>query len=103
MQRFTGLGQENNGVTNSLEHSGTSLVNTDTFNLQDTATLTQHLVNIGRFSYQRDDEPGSANSINPEALVKNAGQTLLSLGHNSFDPRSTTITRQQYSDVLFWI
>ena len=103
MQRFTGLGQENNGVTNSLEHSGTSLVNTDTFNLQDTATLTQHLVNIGRFSYQRDDEPGSANSINPEALVKNAGQTLLSVGHNSFDPRGTTITRQQYSDVLFWI
>jgi hypothetical protein len=103
MQRFTGLAQENANTTSAFEHSGTTLVKTDTFNLQETATLTQSLVNIGRFSYQRDDEPGGANSINPEAQVKNAGVTLLSIGRSSFDPRATTITRQQYGDTMYWL
>lgn len=103
MQRFTGLAQENANTSSAYEHSGTTLVKTDTFNLQETATLTQSLVNIGRFSYQRDDEPGGANSINPEAQVKNGGVTLLTIGRSSFDPRATTITRQQYGDTLYWL
>jgi outer membrane receptor protein involved in Fe transport len=102
-QRFTGLAQENASATSSYEHSGTSLVNTDTLNVQETFTKSQSLVNIGRFSYQRDDEPGSANSINAEALVRNAGVTVLSVGRNAFDPRATTITREQYGDAVYWL
>src|SRR5262249_58408078 len=54
------------------------------------------------FSYQRDNEPGLANSINPEANVRSGGQTLLFVGRNSFSPRETTIHRQQYGDTIAW-
>jgi len=102
-QRFKGQAQENSGTSSAFEHTGASNVNTDSIGIQETAALTPNLLNIGRFSYQRDNEPGLANSTNPEAIVRNAGQTLLSVGRNSFSPRETTIHRQQYGDTLSWI
>lgn len=102
-QRFKGQAQENSGTTSAFEHTGASNVNTDTAGIQETATLTPNLLNVARFSYQRDNEPGLANSNNPEANVRNAGQTLLFVGRNSFSPRETTIHRQQYGDTLSWI
>jgi len=99
-QRFAGQAQENSGTTSAFEHTGASNVQTDTIGLQETATFTPNLLNVARFSYQRDSEPGLANSINPEANVRNAGQTLLFVGRNSFSPRETTIHRQQFSDTL---
>ena len=101
-QRFNGQAQENSGTTSAFEHTGASNVNTDTIGIQETALLTQNLVNVARFSYQRDNEPGLANSINPEATVRFSGQTLL-IGRNSFSPRETTIHRQQYSDAVSWL
>src|SRR5215813_6132461 len=102
-QRFNGQAQENSGATSAFEHTGASNVNTDTIGIQETATLTPNLLNIARFSYQRDNEPGLANSINPEGNVRNGlGQTLLFVGRNSFSPRETTIHRQQYGDTLAW-
>jgi outer membrane receptor protein involved in Fe transport len=101
-QRFKGDAQENSGSTSAFEHTGASNVTTDTFNLQETATLTQNLLNVVKFSYQRDSEPGLANSINPEALVRFSGQSI-SIGRNSFSPRETTIHRQQYGDTLSWV
>ncbi|HEV3041835.1 MAG TPA: carboxypeptidase regulatory-like domain-containing protein [Candidatus Angelobacter sp.] len=102
-QRFKGQGQENSGATSAFEHTGASNVNTDTVSLQETATFTPNLLNVANFSYQRDNEPGLANSINPEATVRNAGQTLLTVGRNSFSPRETTIHRQQYGDTITWL
>src|SRR5713226_6777934 len=102
-QRFKGQGLENSGTTSAFEHTGASNVSSDTFNLQETATLTPNLLNVAKFSYQRDSEPGLANSINPEANVRNLGQTLLFVGRNSFSPRETTIHRQQYADTISWV
>ncbi len=102
-QRFKGQGQENSGTTSAFEHTGASNVGSDTLGVQETATLSQNVLNVLKFSYQRDSEPGLANSINPEALVRNAGQTLLSVGRNSFSPRETTIHRQEYGDTLSWL
>src|SRR5258708_4770384 len=101
-QRFAGQALENSGATSALEHTGASNVNTDTIGLQETAQFTPNLVNIFKFSYQRDNEPGLANSINPEALVRFSGQSF-SVGRNSFSPRETTIHRQQYGDTLSWV
>ncbi|MBV9073033.1 MAG: TonB-dependent receptor [Acidobacteria bacterium] len=101
-QRFTGQGLENSGTTSAFEHTGASLVNTDSFNTQLTTTLSSTLVNVGKFSYQRDNEPGQANSNNPEALVNFSGQQVF-VGRNSFSPRETTIHRQQYADTLSWV
>jgi hypothetical protein len=102
-QRFDGQAQENSGSTSAQEHTGASNVHTDTIGIQETASFTSNLLNVARFSYQRDNEPGLANSINPEANVRNAGQTVLFVGRNSFSPRETTIHRQQYGDSLSWI
>jgi outer membrane receptor protein involved in Fe transport len=109
-QRFLGGNLENSGAvssgvpsTSSSEHTGNSNVNTDSFNLQLTSTVTNSLINVAKFSYQRDNEPGLANSNNPEALVKEAGSNLLFVGRNSFSPRETTIHRQQYADTLSWV
>ncbi len=101
-QRFTGQGLENSGTSSAFEHTGASLVNSDSLNVQLTSTLRPTLVNVAKFSYQRDSEPGQANSINPEALVRFSGQSL-SVGRNSFSPRETTIHRQQYGDTVSYV
>jgi Carboxypeptidase regulatory-like domain/TonB dependent receptor len=108
-QRFLGANLENSGSVTSgstistLEHTGASDVNTDTAALQWTGTLRDNLINVARFSYQRDNEPGFANNDNPEALVQQSGQTLLDVGRNSFSPRETAIHRQQYTDTVSWV
>ena len=101
-QRFTGQGLENSGTASAFEHTGASLVNSDSFNTQLTTTLRPTLINVAKFSYQRDSEPGQANSINPEAIVRFSGQTL-NVGRNSFSPRETTIHRQQYADTASYV
>jgi hypothetical protein len=101
-QRFTGQGLENSGTSSAFEHTGASLVNSDSFNTQLTTTLRPTLINVGKFSYQRDNEPGQSNSNNPEALVRFSGQSLF-VGRNSFSPRETTIHRQEYGDTLAWV
>ncbi|PYY17451.1 MAG: hypothetical protein DMG60_11585 [Acidobacteria bacterium] len=101
-QRFTGQGLENSGTTSAFEHTGASLVNSDSFNTQLTTTLRPTIINVAKFSYQRDSEPGQANSNNPEALVKFSGQQVF-VGRNSFSPRETTIHRQQYGDTVSYV
>jgi hypothetical protein len=77
-------------------------VNSDSLNAQLTTTLRPTVVNVAKFSYQRDSEPGQANSNNPEALVKFGGQQLF-VGRNSFSPRETTIHRQEYGDTVSYV
>ena len=101
-QRFTGQALENSGTTSALEHTGASLVNSDSVDAQLTTTLRPDLVNVAKFSYQRDSEPGQANSNNPEALVRFGGQSIF-VGRNSFSPRETTIHRQEYGDTLSFV
>jgi len=101
-QRFTGGNFENGGTQNSLEHTGASLVSTDTVTISLTTTLSASLINVARSTYLRDDEPGQANSPNPEATVRQ-GVTVLVVGRNFFSPRFTNIKRGQWSDTLSWV
>lgn len=102
-QRFTGNNLEFSGSTVSSEHTGASNVTTDTISGQLTSTLSPRLVNEFRAAYVRDDEPGQANSINPEAFVRQGGNTQLTIGRNSFSPRFTNIKRGQFADTLAWV
>jgi hypothetical protein len=99
-QRFTGGNFENSGTQNALEHTGASVVHTDTISVSLTSSLSHNRVNVARFNYLRDDEPGQANSVNPEAIVQEGGQTVLTVGRNSFSPRFTNIKRGEWSDTL---
>ena len=52
--------------------------------------------------WARDSEPGEANSEEPEAVIQQGGQTVLTIGRNSFSPRETTIKRWQAADTITW-
>jgi outer membrane receptor protein involved in Fe transport len=96
-QGFNGVNNENNGPLSVEEHSGDSLVKSDTFSGTLTSTLSKKVVNEARFQLARDKEPGQANSDQPEAVI-NTGAGNLNIGRNNFSPRETTIKRFQAID-----
>jgi outer membrane receptor protein involved in Fe transport len=102
-QNFTGDGFENGGPQNSSEHTGASLVKTNTFNASWTSIYGTAVFNELRFQLARDKEPGLANSANPEAVVQESGTTVLTIGRNNFSPRETTIKRWQIADTATWL
>ncbi len=97
-QGFTGLNNENNGPLSAEEHSGNSLVTSDTLSGMLASTLNDKVVNEFRFQFARDKEPGEANSDQPEAVIGTGAGTNLSIGRNNFSPRETTIKRTQFID-----
>jgi outer membrane receptor protein involved in Fe transport len=101
-QGFVGKNNENNGTLSAEEHSGDSLVTSDTLSGTLTSTLTQAVVNEFRFQFARDKEPGQANSADPEAVI-NTGAGNLNLGRNNFSPRETTIKRVQFIDNVSYV
>jgi outer membrane receptor protein involved in Fe transport len=102
-QNFTGQNFESGGAQNSIEHTGDSLVKTNTFNASWTSIYGLSLFNELKVQAARDKEPGLANSSNPEAVVQEAGATVLTIGRNNFSPRETTIKRWQIADTATWI
>jgi outer membrane receptor protein involved in Fe transport len=101
-QGFTGVNNENNGTLSAEEHSGDSLVKSDTFSGTLTSTLTERMINEFRFQLARDKEPGQANSDLPEAVI-NTGGGNLNIGRNNFSPRETTIKRVQFIDNISYL
>ncbi|MCM3877280.1 MAG: TonB-dependent receptor [Thermoanaerobaculia bacterium] len=101
-QRFTGSNNENGGTTQSVTHSGNSLVNTDTLTASVTSSLSASLFNELRGQYAKDSEPGLANSAAPEAVISGGGFSL-TIGRNNFSPRETTITRYQVADAVTFL
>jgi len=99
-QNFTGQNFENGGTTNAEEHTGDSLVRTRTVNASLSSVFSSTLFNEFRVQYARDKEPGLANSADPEATVREAGRTILTVGRNFFSPRETTIDRFQVADTV---
>jgi outer membrane receptor protein involved in Fe transport len=102
-QGFTGQNNENNGPLSAQEHSGDSLVKSDTFSGSLTSTLNAKFINEFRFQFARDKEPGQANSTAPEAIITIVTGTNLSIGRNNFSPRETTIKRKQFIDNLSYL
>jgi outer membrane receptor protein involved in Fe transport len=100
-QRFDGEGLENpGGAQVSFEHTGASLVNTDTVVTALTSTFSSTSVNVARFGYVRFNQPGRADSPNPAADILEAGQLVLTIGRNSISPRDSAIDRLEWSDTL---
>lgn len=102
-QNFTGKNFENSGPQNALEHTGDSKVKTRTFNGSLTTVLNSTMLNEVRGQWARDQEPGFANSANPEAIIRQGGSTILTIGRNNFSPRETTIARGQFADTITWM
>ena len=102
-QKFTGVNLESNGANVAQEHSGNSLVTTDSFSFTLNTTFTSRLLNEFRTQVARDREPGLANSDAPEAVISNGGQAALTIGRNNFSPRETTEKKYQFIDNVSYI
>ncbi len=102
-QEFVGKNFENGGITNSVQHTGDSNVNTDTYSLSLASPFSSSLFNEARFQYAKDQEPGLANSALPETTIRQAGVVVLTIGRNFFSPRETTIKRYQVADTLTYL
>ncbi len=99
-QNFNGQNFENSGAQIASQHTGDSNVRTRTFNASNTTVVGSTLFNEVRFQWARDQEPGRANSADPEAIIQQTSTTVLSIGRNSFSPRETTINRGQIADTI---
>jgi hypothetical protein len=101
--RFKGQNFENTGPSSAAEHTGNSNVTTDNVAGSHTLILGSRGVLETRLAWTRDDEPGEANSTAPEAVIRQGGTTVLSIGRNSFSPRYTNARTLQWAESLSWI
>ena len=102
-QRFTGVNFENGSITNSVEHTGNSLVFTDSLSAVHDMAIGNSWFNEIRAQGLKDREPGEANSTDPEAQILQGGNTVINIGRNTFSPRETTIKRYQIADTATYI
>ncbi|HEY0159302.1 MAG TPA: TonB-dependent receptor [Thermoanaerobaculia bacterium] len=102
-QEFVGKNYENGSLTNSVEHTGNSLVNTDTLSAVFSSTHGGSFFNEVRGQYAKDREPGMANFSGPEAEIFHDGSVVLRVGQNTFSPRETTIKRYQIADTATYM
>ena len=82
---------------------GDSLVRTRTVNAVLSSVFSPTFFNEFRAQWLRDQEPGRANTDEPEVTVRQGGQTVLVFGRNFFSPRETTIKRFQVANAVTWI
>ena len=99
-QSFTGEKLDSRGQQISFEHTGASLASNDTVAVSLTSTVSPSTVNVARLGYVRSDEPGRADSANPEARVLERGQLVLTIGRNPLSPRENSIRRGELSDTI---
>ncbi len=98
-QEFVGVNFENGNLQHSVEHTGNSLVNTDTLSGVLSASLGTGFFNEVRGQWAKDREPGMANFSGPEVEVFHDGNLVVRVGQNTFSPRETTIKRWQLADT----
>lgn len=91
LSRYTGVNQENAGLSSAQEHTGNNEVNTDNVAAVYTRTLGASTVWETRFNYVADAEPGYANTKGPEVAILNG----ITFGQNNFSPRYTNTKAYQ--------
>jgi outer membrane receptor protein involved in Fe transport len=101
--RFTGVNYENSGSTSAEGHTGNSSVTTDNVSAAHTFVLSGAAVLESRVTYTRDNEPGAANSTDPEAVIRQGGATVINIGRNNFSPRYTNARTVQWADSLSYV
>ncbi len=89
VHRFQGTNFENSGAQSAAEHTGNSNISSDNLSVGYNRVFGTATIWDSRFVYLRDDQPGIANSDKPEAVVRQAGTNMLTLGRNNFSPRYT--------------
>lgn len=102
-QEFVGTNYENGSILHSVEHTGNSLVNTDTLSGVLSTIKGSTFFNELRGQWAKDKEPGAANFAGPEAEIFHDGNLVVRVGQNTFSPRETTIDRWQVADTVSYL
>ncbi|WP_162179820.1 TonB-dependent receptor [Bryobacter aggregatus] len=98
--RFQGTNFENSGNQSAAEHTGNSNISSDNLSVGYNKVFGSTTIWDSRFVYLRDDEPGLANSTSPEAVIRQSGTTMLSIGRNSFSPRYTNSKKYNFINTV---
>ena len=101
--RFVGANFENSGPNSAQEHTGNSTVTTDNIAANHNWVINARSLLESRFAFTRDNEPGFANATTPEAVIRQNGTTVLSIGRNSFSPRYTNARTYQWGENLSYV
>ncbi len=91
LSRYTGVNQENFGISSAQEHTGNNEVNTDNLAAVYTRTIGVSTVWETRFNYVADAEPGYANANSPEVVILNG----ITFGQSNVSPRYTNTKADQ--------
>ena len=96
INRFTGINYENTsltavGTTSSQSHTGDSQVATDNIAMSYSYAINPSVIFDARYTFIRDNEPGVANSNQPEVVITNGPV----FGRNNFSPRYTNAKTNQ--------
>ncbi len=100
LHRFQGTNFENSGAQSAAEHTGNSNISSDNLAVGYNKTFGSTTIWDSRFIYLRDDEPGVANSDKPEAVIRQSGTNMLTIGRNSFSPRYTNSKKYNIINTL---
>lgn len=101
--RFNGKNLENSGSNSAREHTGDSNVTTDNVAVNYTRVGGPSLFFDSRIIFLRDDEPGTANSAAPEAVIRQNNVTVMQIGRNNFSPRYTNSQKIQFIQTVSYI
>ncbi|QOY89632.1 TonB-dependent receptor [Paludibaculum fermentans] len=102
IHRFTGINFENGGNQSAQEHTGNSLVSTNSLAVNYSKVFGSAVVFDSRFNWVKDDEPGEANSTAPETVVNQSGGSF-TFGRNNFSPRYTNSKRYQFIESVSYL
>ena len=92
-QNFTGVGFENGGSQNSVEHTGNSLVKTDTFAASLGSSFTADPLQRGPRPVGARQRARHRQQLQPRGRRPAGRPEVFPSGRNSFSPRETTIKR----------
>jgi outer membrane receptor protein involved in Fe transport len=103
IHRFRGVNFENSGAQSAREHTGNSNVSTNHLAVNYSKVFGSSVVWDSRFNWLTDDQPGLANSDQPEAQVRQNNVLYMQIGRNNFSPRYTNSDRYQYIQSVSYI
>ena len=97
------MNYENSGATSAAGHTGNSSVTTDNVSGTHTFVLSGAAVLDSRLTYTRDNEPGEANSADPEAVIRQGGFTAIRSAAITSAPGTRMPAPIQWADSLSYV
>ncbi|MFN7919674.1 MAG: TonB-dependent receptor [Bryobacteraceae bacterium] len=100
--RFLGRNFESPGAQSTLDHTGDTILNTDSVTVSHTWILGPDKVLDQRLLYYGEDNPSADNGPGPEVVVRQSGVTMLNFGRANFLPRFVRQKKGSVVHTLTW-